>query len=207
MFCCCIVFLFHKVIIYNCNDIIRHDHGGKRKILRYDSIEVKNEILRIGGDIIRSERFRKAWETTHHVEYNVAAHSLETAGYALLIARWLSRRGVKVNEEDVVRAALLHDIGMTESPVRKSPSYRKAYAHPKEGCRIAKDEFGANRLQLEAIRRHMWPICGVPPLHLTGWIVMMADKASASREAKDIAKRKAKARIRKHAVKKHGGSK
>ena len=175
--------------------------------MRYDSTEVKKDVLRIGEDIIRSERFREAWETRHHVYYNVASHSLETAEYALLIARWFSRRGIRVNEEDVVRAALLHDIGMTESPVWKSPSYRKAYAHPKEGCRIAKDEFDANRLQLEAIRRHMWPICGVPPLHLTGWIVMMADKASASHEAKDVAKRKARARVKRHAVKKHGGTK
>ena len=173
--------------------------------MRYDSKEVKKEILRIGDDIIRSDRFRKAWETRHHVEYNVAAHSLETAGYALLIARWLSRHGVRVNEEDVVRAALLHDIGMTEGPVSKSPSYRKAYAHPKEGCRIARDEFGANRRQLEAIRRHMWPICGIPPLHLTGWIVMMADKASASREAKDMAERKARARMKRRSGRKHGG--
>lgn len=169
--------------------------------MKEDTSEIKNEILRIGGDIIHSDRFRKAWETDHHVEFNVAAHSLEAAGYALLIARWLERHGVKVNEEDVVRAALLHDIGMTEDRVWRSPSYRKAYSHPKRGYQIARDEFGANRQQLEAIRRHMWPLCLIPPRHLTGWIVLTADKASASREAKEVAKLKAKAKLKKHAGK------
>lgn len=153
---------------------------------------LKKEILRIGGDIVGSDRFQKAWKIDHHVRYNVAMHSLEAACYALRIARWLSRHGIKVREDDAVRAALLHDIGMTEDRVSRSPSYIKAYTHPRAGYRIARDEFHANKVQLEAIRRHMWPICVVPPVHLTGWIVLMADKASASREARETAEFKAK---------------
>lgn len=158
--------------------------------------ELKKDILRLGGDIVGSDRFRKAWNIGHHVRYNVAVHSLEAACYALRIARWFARHGIKVNEEDVVRAALLHDLGMTDDRVSKSPSYRKAYSHPRAGYRIAKEEFHANKVQLEAIRRHMWPICVLPPLHLTGWIVLTADKASASREAKEVAALKTLERIR-----------
>ena len=168
---------------------------------------LKNEILRLGGDIVRSDRFQKAWTIDHHIRYNVAVHSLEAACYALRIARWLKRRGIKVNEEDVVRAALLHDIGMTEDRVSKSPSYMKAYTHPRAGYRIAKDEFSANKVQLEAIRRHMWPICVLPPLHLTGWIVLTADKASASREAKETAKLKAKSKLKRRGRKTAGDQK
>ena len=159
--------------------------------------ELKEDILRLGGDIVKSDRFKTAWGIGHHVRYNVAVHSLEAACYALRIARWLSRHGIKVNEEDVVRAALLHDLGMTDDRVSRSPAYRKAYSHPRAGYRIAKEEFHANKVQLEAIRRHMWPICVLPPLHLTGWIVLTADKASAGREAKEGAELKTIRKARK----------
>lgn len=156
--------------------------------------EIRKDILRLGGDIIHSDRFQKAWNVRHHVDYNIAVHSLEVAGYALIIARWLARHGVNVSEEDVVRASLLHDIGMTEDNIFTRPSYIKAFSHPVEGRFIAMNEFGANRVQQNAIHRHMWPICMIPPHHLVGWVVMVADKTSASREAKEVAKRKAKNR-------------
>lgn len=154
--------------------------------------EIRKDILRLGGDIIRSDRFQKAWNVRHHIDYNIAVHSLEVAGYALILTRWLARHGVCVSEEDVVRSSLLHDIGMTEDNVFTRPSYIKAFSHPAEGRFIAAKEFGANRVQQNAIYRHMWPICMIPPHHLVGWIVMIADKASASREAEKVASRKAK---------------
>ncbi|MBR3146851.1 MAG: HD domain-containing protein [Eubacterium sp.] len=160
----------------------------------YGNEEIRKDILRLGGDIIHSDRFQKAWNVRHHVDYNIAVHSLEVAGYSLIIARWLARHGVHVNEEDVVRAGLLHDIGMTEDNVFTRPSYIKAFTHPVEGRLIAAKEYSANKVQQNAIHRHMWPICMIPPHHIAGWVVMIADKASASREAKEVAKHRAKDR-------------
>lgn len=82
---------------------------------------------------------------------------METAGYAATLAHWLRQHGLAIDERDVVRASLLHDIGMTEDEVFESPSRKKAFSHPREGVRIARDEFGATEEQLDAIRRHMWP--------------------------------------------------
>lgn len=145
---------------------------------------LRREVLTIGDDIVRSERFKKAWHVTHHIHYSVACHSVEVAMYALLLARWLKTRGVSVDERDAVRAALLHDIGMTEDDIHDSPSYRKAFSHPREGHRIARDEFNANLTQLDAIRYHMWPICIKPPRHVIGWIIFTADKLSTYNEGK-----------------------
>ena len=85
----------------------------------------------------------------------------------------------------MVRASLLHDIGMTEDDVFLSPSYKKARSHPREGARIAREEFGANRLQVEAIQSHMWPVWrAVPPRTMEGWIVSAADKCCSVHETK-----------------------
>ena len=146
-----------------------------------------SDVLSMGEDIVSSERFAKARLVIHHNKsHNIAAHSVNCAVCALRIARWLARHGVSVNERDAVRAALLHDIGMTEDEVFHSPSPVKARTHPREGERIAREEFGANDVQLDAIRHHMWPLCLVPPQSVEAWVVMAADKRCSMREALSI---------------------
>jgi len=140
--------------------------------------ELLKEVMEIGGDIIASERFAKAKSVPHHSkEGNIAAHSLETAGYALRLARWVNQHGGSVSERDAVRTSLLHDIGMTEDEVFLSPSSVKAKTHPVEGARIAQEEFEATDEQVDAILYHMWPFCSIVPPHSTlGFVVTMADK-------------------------------
>lgn len=150
------------------------------------------DLLAIGDDIMTSERFRKARTIPHHFDVDVAAHSVDAAKCAMDICRWLNRRGVPVNVEDVVRASLLHDIGMTEDDVFESQPSEKAYTHPVEGARIARNEYGANDAQLDAILFHMWPIGFVPPHHLPGWILVAADKLSSVQETGDYAVRSIK---------------
>lgn len=145
-----------------------------------------NDLVDLGGDIITSERFVSAINVPHHSKTgNIAAHSLETAGYALLIARWLNQHGVPVNEKDAVRASLLHDIGMTEEDIFLSPSHEKGRTHPVEGARIAREEFDANEAQVDAILHHMWPFCCLtPPHNVVGFVVTTADKMCSLNEAR-----------------------
>ena len=147
--------------------------------------------MAVGGDIVSSDRFARAQGVPHHAKSeNIQTHSLETAGLALAIARWLGRHGIMMNEADVVRASLLHDIGMTEERVSMQPSYVKAYSHPRAGVCIARDEFDANKNQVNAIAHHMWPICIVPPRTREGWTVLAADKLCSLAEAYKIVKRR-----------------
>ncbi|MDO4404010.1 MAG: HD domain-containing protein [Atopobiaceae bacterium] len=163
-------------------------------------VDLVKEVAQVGEDIIHSDRFDKAKRVPHHSKSgNIACHSLETATYALGITRWLSSHGVHIDENDVVRASLLHDIGMTEDDVFLSPSRKKAYSHPKEGSRIAAEEFGANSVQLDAIKRHMWPIGIVTPRHATGWVVVAADKLCSMKEVR----REAAKKVRDYARKRH----
>ena len=140
-----------------------------------------SRIMKDGGDILDSERFRKAKTIPHH-NTNVAEHSLNTSEAALRICVWLKRRGIRVDQGEVIRACLLHDIGMTEEVVHHSVSWKKAYSHPRTGAQIARREYGVKKEQEEAIRRHMWPVCVIPPKNRIGWIVIAADKYSSIKE-------------------------
>lgn len=143
------------------------------------------DIMEYGEDIVSSERFAKAKTVPHHSKKHgtIAAHSLETAGYALRIARWVNRHGGSVDEKETVRASLLHDIGMTVDEVFLSPSPIKAKTHPIMGARIAKDEFGASDVQVDAILHHMWPFCYIVPPHSSvGFVLTTADKCCSLNE-------------------------
>lgn len=166
--------------------------GVKRRVEEQQQTSQKADLLDIGADIMESERFRKAHAIPHHFDFDVAAHSMDAAKCAMDICHWLNRHGISVNVEDVVRASLLHDIGMTEDDVFQSLPSEKAYTHPVEGARIAHDEYGANEAQLDAILFHMWPIGFVPPHHLPGWILVAADKLSSIQETGDYAARSIK---------------
>lgn len=136
-----------------------------------------------------SERFIKARGIPHHFNVSVAAHSVDAAERALDIYRLLTRCGIHANKTDVVRASLLHDIGMTIDEVFQSIPKIKAHTHPVEGARIARDEYDANDNQLDAILFHMWPIGGVSPHSLAGWIILAADKWSFLQETRRCAAR------------------
>ena len=136
------------------------------------------DVMELGADILASERFARARAVPHHSkDGTIAAHCVQTAWHALRLARWLNRRGASVSEVDVVRASLLHDIGMTEDEVFLSPPSVKGKTHPVEGARIAREEFGANETQVDAILYHMWPVCTLTPPHsAVGYVVTFADK-------------------------------
>lgn len=139
-------------------------------------------VQELGAEIIDSERFRAAEAIPHHLAGNVAQHSLNVARESCRIAEWLNRHGAKVDVKDAVRGSLLHDIGMTEKEVFRSPSWKKAYSHPDRGAKLAREEYRANDVQEDAVRRHMWPICLIPPKHAAGWIVSAADKICSIKE-------------------------
>ena len=149
---------------------------------RKEKIDYTSAVESIGADIIRSDRFRSAEKIPHHRYENVAEHSLRVAKQSYRMAVWLRKHGFRVDYGDVVRGSLLHDIGMTESDIHKSPGWRKAYRHPKEGAEIAEREFHANAVQKNAVRRHMWPISVIPPVHTAGWIIGSSDKYCSVKE-------------------------
>ena len=145
-------------------------------------------IEREGRDILESERFRRAWDTGHHMKTNIARHSLAVTEYAL----HLYKKGHYPHTDirDLVRACLLHDIGMTDEIIHESVSFMKAYSHPRRSAEIAVKEYGANRIQADAILHHMWPICIFPPRTSVGWLLLRADKKCSRKDIVRFLKRR-----------------
>lgn len=137
---------------------------------------MNKNLLKYGREIIRSVRFKEASDVTHHHVTNVARHSYRVAAASDDIANFLINKGIKVDREMLLRAALLHDIAMTVPSVKSKVGIIKYCIHPFAGSRLAKCEYELDKKTLRAIRFHMWPLTIIPPTSREGWILLAADK-------------------------------
>ena len=142
------------------------------------------EIYLYGGEILRSAAFHKCISTTHHKHSNVARHSIAVAVCALQICHWLNRHHIRTDNHRMVLAALGHDLAMpyTAQYGKVLGKFTTAFRHPSDSAAIVADITDVHKSTYTAIKRHMWPLCIIPPNSLEGWILTLADKIVAIKE-------------------------
>lgn len=115
----------------------------------------------------------------HHKNVSVHEHVCHVAYVALKIAHTLR---VKVDEDKLVRAALLHDYYLYNWHDDEGWHKWHGFRHPKFACDNAHRDFGLCEREKDAILKHMFPLTIVPPKHREGWIITLADKVCAFKE-------------------------
>ena len=155
---------------------------GKKNSLKYIRV-----IEKYGEDILSHENFLKQKTFMQHGKMTTYDHVLAVTNRSLGIARHLP---FHIDEAALVRAALLHDY------------YLYDWHHPGKGHRFhfvrhgrwAKEnairDFNVSKREQNAIRWHMFPASLVPPRHLEGWYISIADKLCAAKEFVDRRKKK-----------------
>lgn len=140
-----------------------------------------------GEDILKSEVFASAFEQVHHHISTVGEHTLHVALKALSIAYDFQDKGISVNIESVVCAALCHDLGILGRHEKFKNNLVCCFKHPIHSADIAKESFPFISYEAyKAIARHMFPATPIPPTTLTGLILIWADKSSSVNEVRGI---------------------
>ena len=106
---------------------------------------------------------------------NVSTHdnSLHVAEMSLTLAHLFR---FKLDEESLVRGALLHDFFLYDWHDKTAMPKAHAYLHPLIAYDNAKKEFKLNIIEKNIIQSHMFPIGIVMPKYRESWMVVMADK-------------------------------
>ncbi|MCR4716605.1 MAG: HD domain-containing protein [Lachnospiraceae bacterium] len=148
---------------------------------------VRNEVRRLGASIIESKEFMSAYNETHHNATSVAKHSEDVACTSIRICRLLEKFGISVNHQDMVNAALCHDLGMLD----RNEKYESVKAchkeHPMESVSVAKSILADYNDNVEdAISNHMWPVTGSFPKSKEGRVIVVADKYCAMKDLRHI---------------------
>ena len=136
---------------------------------------LREEFNEITADIINSSIFMELKKEIHHgtTRYN---HSIRVAWAAFICARKLG-----LDYISVTRAALCHDLfrkkdcaGLTKKEINR--------LHPFIAAENARERFGLNEIEEDAIVNHMYPLTPIRPAYKEGRLLGYVDKCVAIAE-------------------------
>ncbi len=165
------------------------DWQNERGISFEETKRAFRDIYTYGKPILESEEFIAAFSQTHHIVLTVGEHLLHVTLYSLHLSYAFLERGYKVNLRDVVRAGLCHDLGILGRYEKFSNNAVCCFNHPLDSVVIARKLLpDLSKKTAIAIARHMFPLTIIPPLSLTGYILIKSDKICAFYERLDYVK-------------------
>ena len=140
-----------------------------------DTILKDKEYYDIIKDILESDEFQKRKNFKHHDD-SVYEHCLKVSYKSYLLAKKIG-----ANYKDCAIAGLLHDFykkPWQEDKTHKPFFKQHGFTHAYEASINAKKHYPKymNRVIINSIRRHMFPLNIIPPRYTEGWIVTMMDK-------------------------------
>lgn len=135
-------------------------------------------------DILASRNFRKTREYVQHGRVSVHGHCLRVAECSLAMKEKLELAGIRCEERDLVRGALLHDYFLYDwhDKERRGVKRLHGFYHPGIALKNAGKEYRLTPREKDIIRKHMWPLTVVPPMCREAWIVTAADKYCSLQE-------------------------
>jgi len=129
-------------------------------------------------DLYFNSRVQKLDQWEQHNHTSRLQHSLNVAYYSYVICKALGW-----DYRSAARAAVLHDMYFYNW--RKKNVLRKANHslwHPLVAADNAKKITKLNKIEEDAIKKHMWPCTPVPPKYKESYVVNAADKICATME-------------------------
>ncbi len=132
------------------------------------------------GDLYFSPQVQSLKQYEQHLDIDRLRHITGVAFLTYKICKKL-----KLNYVSAARGATMHDLFYYDWRDGETGRWHKlhGYKHPFYAYLNAKElSPGADRITLNCIRRHMWPLTVTPPRYPEGFIVSLADKYCAARE-------------------------
>ena len=131
-------------------------------------------------DLINSDIVQELGNFSQHIGTSRLQHSINVAYYSFIICR---KGGLDFRS--AARAGILHDLYLYDWRNPESPRGYHAALHPREALKNARKVALLNKIEEDAIVRHMWPMTIVPPKYAESHIVSFVDKYCATAEVMD----------------------
>jgi uncharacterized protein len=122
-------------------------------------------------DLINHPKVNQLNLYTQHLNTSRLQHSLNVAYYSFLFSKRF-----KMNIEETVRAALLHDFFLYEWRSEQPVAGSHLDVHPQQALLNAKTITNITPLMEDVILSHMWPLGAQKPKSKEAWMVSVADK-------------------------------
>lgn len=138
--------------------------------------EINKEIKKYGEDILKGDNFKSTANYIQHSDISVKKHCIKVAYTSM----WLNRKlGIKCDENDLVRGALLHDYFLYDwhDDDHRGLYHLHGFYHPGVALKNAMKDYSLSDKQKNIIASHMWPLTltRVPKCR-EAWVVTLSDK-------------------------------
>ncbi len=132
------------------------------------------------GDLIETEEIQSLKQYEQHLEIDRLQHIL---GVAYLSYRLCKNYGWDFTS--AARAGIMHDLVYYDWRDGETGGWHRlhGYKHPRLACMNAKELCpDLNRVEADAILKHMWPLTIKLPKYKEGYVIIFADKYCATKE-------------------------
>lgn len=150
--------------------------GSKIDLTNIDNI-LAAEFMDCVSDIIENEKVQKLDEHEQHFHTSRLQHSLNVAYYSFLVCRFFGW-----DYRSAARAGLMHDLYYYDWRVTKLKGTNHAAWHPRVALDNARKISEINKIEEDAIVKHMWPLTLRFPRYKESYVVTFADKICAAFE-------------------------
>ena len=138
------------------------------------------DVVRLhGADILASRGMQLEKGFIQHGKTTVYAHSVRVACLCVRIAQAMP---FHTDIRALVRGALLHDYFLYDWHMPHPDNKWHGFTHPATSERNARRDFELSERERDMIKKHMFPLTPIPPVHREGFILCLADKLSALKE-------------------------
>lgn len=157
--------------------------GSKKDFSNLSEDELLAEYNECVRDIIDHEMVNKMDSFVQHCNTSRLQHSINVSYYSFLICY---RMGW--DYRSAARAGLLHDLFLYDWRTKKGATHHASW-HPRVALDNASKITELNKIEKDAIRKHMWPCTLTPPRYIESYVITFVDKVCAVCE---VAERKYK---------------
>lgn len=148
--------------------------GSRKDFSNLDEDQLLAEYKECLEGILDHEQVKKLDLHTQHCNTSRLQHSINVSYYSFLICRkfgWDYR--------SAARAGLLHDLYFYDWRVTKYLRSGHASWHPRVALDNARKITELNKVEIDAIEKHMWPCTPVPPRYIESYVITFVDKTCA----------------------------
>lgn len=138
--------------------------------------DIAIEFNKCVNELLNLDDVKKLDDFSQHLNTSRLQHSINVSYYSYLICKRF-----KLDYKSAARAGLLHDLYLYDRHFERQEQSHTIY-HPKAALKNAKRITDLNKVEEDAILKHMWPLCYGMPKYKEAFVVTFADKYCATAE-------------------------
>lgn len=137
-----------------------------------------NEYKAIISDLLRHPAVLSMEEFIQHGDISCLSHSINVSYHSYIVCKYL-----KLDFSSAARGGLLHDLFLYDWHLPHPEKGLHGFTHPYTALENANKYFVLNHIEIDIIKKHMWPLTLKLPRCKEAFIVCFVDKYCALTES------------------------